>query len=55
MYLTHKDKDTHAHAGGQAADLFVVTEAQEVTIRLERQWEKGGVCLHWTLISLSVL
>lgn len=28
----------------QATDLFVLTEAQEVTIRLERPGDKRGVC-----------
>lgn len=33
---THTQIETHTHAVRQAADLFVLTEAQEVTIRLER-------------------
>lgn len=40
---------THAHAGRQAADLSVLTEAQEVTIRLERQ--KKMKCEHMCLRS----
>lgn len=64
----HTHRHTHAHAVRQAADLLVLTEAQEVTIRLERQWGKLGgcvfvwmcVCMHggvspcWTRTWLSV-
>lgn len=42
---------TRAHAARQAADLFVLTEAQEVTIRLQRSWDKWGrgvcLCVYW--------
>lgn len=42
----HKQRQTHVHAVRQAADLLVLTEAQEVTIRLERHLEREMRCVY---------
>lgn len=44
---THTHMQTHSHAVRRAFDLSVLTEAQEVTIRLQRNREKNELGVRW--------